>query len=97
MKVPSSELPDTKKILSWARENLPEPYELMDVRCDYGNDGLPMPKDFEVVIEYLDKDPDLAGSLEGIDQYQNWSEPLIEKIRKEWPTDTLRIVFTSRV
>jgi hypothetical protein len=100
MRVPKSECPDAEQIRLWAQENLPEHYRLISVRFEYGSDFLEANrKDFQIVIEYRDQlDPDGSGlGIEGIRTYHQWSRPLIDRIREQWPPRTLRIVMRKRV
>jgi hypothetical protein len=98
MRVPKSEIPDVEQIRSWAQETLPERYTLREVRCVPGlemRDAIL--EDFSVIIEYVDQtDEDLAGTAEEIQRYQEWSQPLIDKIRLDWPAPTVAIMFNQR-
>jgi hypothetical protein len=50
------------------------------------------------VIEYENRIGEgLIGSFKDIEAYQNWSEPLIQDIRSEWPAETIRISFFERI
>jgi hypothetical protein len=98
MRVPRRELPDIESIRERAGWNLPTHFRLNDVRCEYGSMALPgVPDDFQIVIEYenlLEKtDPD--GN--DIAAYHAWAEPLIARIREEWPASTLRILLHETV
>jgi hypothetical protein len=98
MRVPRQELPDIESIRERAGWNLPAHYRLNDVRCEYGSMALPgVPDDFQIVIEYenLLEEPDPSG--DAIEAYQAWAEPLIAKIREEWPASTLRILLHETV
>lgn len=87
-----------QQIAAWACENLPSHYDLLDVRCEYGT-GMPadFTKDFEIVIEYANHlDPAMAGSMDAIKAHHAWSDPLIAKIRAEWPAWAMPIAFLER-
>jgi hypothetical protein len=98
MHVPASELPDIAQIRQWAEEKLPAHFRLLDVRCNYGT-TVPslLPEDWEVTIDYVSTlDASTMGSLTDIDAYHSWADPLIAKIRAEWPASCLRIGITER-
>lgn len=95
MPVPESEIPDMTQIRQWVVENMPDHYRLNDIKCWYGTDspGL-IPDDWEISIEYTSTmDESVSGMPSSIDAHEAWSEPLIAKIRSEWPAPTVRIAF----
>ncbi len=98
MRVPKQELPDVESIRERAGWNLPAHYRLIDVRCEYGSMALPgVPDDFQIVIEYenLLEKPYQGGKE--IEYHQAWAEPLVSRIREEWPASTLRILLHETV
>ena len=56
-----------------------------------------MRDDFEIVIEYINKlDSVMSGTMEAITAHQEWADPLMIRIRDEWPPSTIRIAFKER-
>lgn len=99
MTVPPSELPNVEQIKVWALQNLPANYRLLDVRCEYGTD-IPhvLPADWELRIEYANtSDSSTFGRFEDMKVYHSWADPLIAKIRADWPASTLRIGIPERL
>jgi hypothetical protein len=99
MSVRRDELPNVDDVRGLAGINLPPHYVIKGVRVSRGLDTLiGEPDDFEVVIEYENRiGMGLIGSFEDIETYQDWAHPLIQDIRSEWPTETIRIGFFERL
>jgi hypothetical protein len=99
MSVRRYELPNIDDVRRLANVNLPLHYIIKDVHLSCGPDTLiGAPEDFEVVIEYENCIGEgLIGSFEDIEAYQNWADPLIQGIRREWPAETIRIGFFERL
>jgi hypothetical protein len=80
-----------------AQENLPERYRLISVRCTYGSEAPEViPKDVQIVIEYPDLLDDGYLGMEETLAEEEWSGPLIDRIRLQWPIPTVGIEFRQR-
>jgi hypothetical protein len=99
MSAPRDELPNVDDIRYLAGVNLPTHYVIKDVRVSRGpNTLVGAPDDFEVVIEYENLIGEgLIGSFEDIEAYQYWAGPLVQGVRSEWPSKTIRIGFFERI
>ncbi len=96
MCTPKDELPDVEDIRSLAQIAIPSHLILRDVRCTYGS---PWPgfiaDDYEITIEYEETfQAPPAGTLLAIEAFQEWSQPLVQDIRSEWPPEYIRITFS---
>ena len=80
-----------------AREHLPEHYQLVGVRFGNSSFASGMPGALVISIEFRNLlDRDLHGTTEDIRAHQNWANPLIAKIRTQWPRDEITIAFHER-
>lgn len=89
---------DTEAIAAIARDKMPAYYSLHAVRFDFDSSSPGLPKSLEIRIEYTSVlAEELQGLPDDIAAFQAWSNPLIEKIRSQWPKEAIRISFSERL
>lgn len=87
----------TEAIAAFAKEHLPAHYRLGTVRLDYGTSSPSLPQSLEIRIEFQNLlDQDIQGTAQDIKAHQSWANPLIEKIRSQWPAEAIRISFAEK-
>jgi hypothetical protein len=87
----------TDVITALARQRLPKEYELLGVRMTMNDHGCSLLNSLEIEISFENKSSDpFASDIESIKAFQDWSNPLIEQIREEWPKEAVRISFAQK-
>ncbi len=80
-----------------ARATLPAHYRLIGVRFDHGSASPSLPRSLEIRIEFSNLlDEELQGTPEDIRAHQAWANPLIAKIRTQWPKEAIRISIAEK-
>ena len=84
MSEPSDPFLDTATIEELARAHIPSPYRLIKVRLDHDRHvgGLVIRIEYNAPAD----ESDLL-TTDDVQRYQAWTQPLIAKIRDQWPRD----------
>jgi hypothetical protein len=87
----------TDIIEALARQRLPKEYALLGVRMTMNDHGGSLPNALEIEIAFENRSTDpFASDIKSIRAFQDWSNPLIDQIRREWPKEAVRISFAQR-
>lgn len=86
-----------KAIAALARERLPQHYQLVGVRFGDSSSASGLSGALVITIEFRNLlDRALYGTSEDVRAHQKWANPLIAKIRTQWPRDEITVAFYER-